>query len=137
MYDVKTLFGPTRAALHSIAFGESRLSCVDTGMFYTNRLLHQAPFSPSTFYTKQLLIASKQLYTKHLHNYKPFTPRLLHHAEFARDTFYTRNLLITPNSFHTEQLLRQAPYLLQQTRQEYRHQEHLTLARVCLLSSLT
>ncbi len=58
-------------------------------MFYTNRLLrqttlHQAPFSPSTFYTKQLLHHS---YTKRLLHNKPFTPR----AFCTTHTFYSKH----------------------------------------------
>ena len=79
--------------------------------FYTKAFLH--PNSPNTFYTRHLL------YQAHLHQ-KPFTPtnfytrQLLHQTTFTPENVYINQLLhqttFTPTSFYTRHLLHQTPF---------------------------
>ena len=77
-------------------------------------LLHQTPFTPNAFYTKQVLHQPRYtqntqdtFYTRYLLHQPPF---ILHQTLFSPDNFYTKCLLhqtpftpkhVTPNSFYT------------------------------------
>ena len=66
--------------------------------FFASQLLHQATFTPDTFYTRHLYhpFCQTPLYNK----------RLLHQTPLAPDNFYTRDLLhqtpFTPETFTPE-----------------------------------
>ena len=88
------------------------------------QLLHQAPFTPSNFYTRHLsdqtAFRPDTCYTKQLLHQALFTPRnfytrrLSHQATFAPDTFQTKQVLHqTP--FTPSNLLHQAPFTLNAT----------------------
>ena len=90
--------------------------------FCTCRILgHQPAFTTETFYTTQCFTSVLYFYTNQLLPQTPFTPtsfytrHLLHQPAFTLDTLYTRNL--SRDTFHTRHSLHQTPF----TRSNFLH----------------
>ena len=90
--------------------------------FDTNQLLHETPFTPTSFYTRQLLQSFTQdtLYTRQtaltrgnfLHHKSFYTRHLLHQTPWTPNTLYINRLL--HHIFQTKHLLHQAPFRVPQ-----------------------
>ena len=90
--------------------------------FYTNQLLHQTPFTPTSFYTRHLLhqpaftpdtfynLSHKTPFTPDTFDKRQlFTPQiLLHQTPFTPDAFYTKHPLHLPT--FTPHLSHQTPF---------------------------
>ena len=82
-------------------------------IFYTNQLLPQTPFTPTSFYTRHLLhqpaFTLDTLYTRNLSRDTFHTRHSLHQTPFTRSNFFTPHILLhqtpfTPEAFYTKHL---------------------------------